>query len=80
MKLTGGVRFTIAFTGNDADENILDLYDISQALVGLQRSLALTTHLILNDEIITQSPALKGARIYSLPAEPGSWKDRKSVV
>lgn len=80
MRLTGGVKFTISYSGNDTDENLIDLYDVSQALVGFQRSLALTTHLILNDEIITQSPALKGARIYSYPAETGSWKMTTIVI
>ena len=43
-------------------------------------SLALTTHLILNDEIITQAPALKGAQILALPATQGSWKITAAVV
>jgi len=73
-KMDGAVGFTLSYEGNDADRNVIDLYDVSQALIGFQRSLALTAHLVLNDEIITQAPALKGARIVALPAEPGSWK------
>lgn len=72
--LKGDVQFTIEFTGSDADAHAIDMYDVSQALISFQRSLALTTHLVLNDEIITQAPSLKGARIYSYPPEPGSWK------
>ncbi len=68
------LRFTLSFSGNDADRNEIDLYDVSQALVGFQRSLALTTHLVINDQIITQAPSLKGASIYALPPEEGSWK------
>jgi hypothetical protein len=56
------------------------MYDVGQALIGFQRSLALTTHLLLNDEIITQAPALKGAQILSVPPEPGSWKTTAVVV
>ncbi len=69
-----GMHFTLAYEGARADENLIDLYDVSYALIGFQRSLALTTHLLLNDEIITQSPSLKGARIYAVPPEVGSWK------
>lgn len=68
------IRLTLSFEGNEADGNIIDFYDVTQALIGFQRSLALTTHLILNGEIITQAPSLKGAQIYAQPAEPGSWK------
>ncbi|MDE1901752.1 MAG: hypothetical protein KGI37_08925 [Alphaproteobacteria bacterium] len=70
----GFVEFTLSFKGNDSDNSQIDFYDVSQALVGFQRSLALTTHLVLNDKVITQSPSLKGARIIALPPEEGSWK------
>lgn len=70
----GGVRVTLQYDGAEADEHIVDMYDVSQALLAFQRSLALTTHLVLNGEIITQAPSLKGARIYSMPPEAGSWK------
>lgn len=74
------VRFSLAFHGGTADEHAVDLYDVSQALIGFQRSLALTVHLVLNGQIITQSPSLKGANIYALPPEPGSWGIRSLVV
>ena len=74
------VQFTLSFTGADAERSVIDFYDISQALIGFERSLALTTHLVLNDEIITQAPALKGARIYALVPELGSWKFTAVVV
>ena len=63
------VHFTFSFTGNESDKHVIDFYDVSQALIGFQRSIALTTHLVLNDEIITQSPFLKGAKIYAFPPE-----------
>lgn len=75
-----GIRFTLAYTGNDADDKSIDFYDVSQALIGFERSLALTTHLVLNNEIITQAPSLKGAQIYALPAEAGSWKMTAVIV
>lgn len=74
------VRFTLAFEGGTADQHALDFYDVSQALLAFQRTLALTTHLVLNGEIITQTPFLKGARIYALPPEAGSWKLSAAIV
>lgn len=71
---------SISFSGGLADEHRVDLYDISQALVAFQRSIALTTHLVLNDEIITQSPSLKGATIQALPPIDGSWKMNTMIV
>lgn len=68
------VEFTLSFGGALADSRLIDMYDVSQALIGFQRSLALTTHLIINEQIITQAPALKGASVLALPPEDGSWK------
>lgn len=68
------VKFSLSFKGNFADANLIDFYDAAEALTGLQRSLALTTHLVLNGEIITQAPALKGAEILIKSPEAGSWK------
>jgi len=74
------IQFTLSYSGADADFHEIDLYDAAQALIGFQRSLALTTHLIINDQIITQAPALKGAKIYSSPAEEGSWRITAGVI
>ena len=68
------VQITLSYTGNDSNKHLIDFYDVSKALIGFQRSIALTTHLVLNNEIITQATALKGATIYTLPSESGSWK------
>lgn len=74
------VQFTLSYTGGSSDDHRIDLYDVGQALIGFQRSLALTTHLVLNDEVITQSPALRGAKILAQPSEAGSWKITAAVL
>lgn len=74
------LRVTLSFEGALADKHRVDMYDVSQALIGFQRSLALTTHLVLNQEIITQAPALKGAEIHALPPHEGSWKFNAIIV
>lgn len=74
------VKFELSYSGEDADDHEIDLYDVSQALIGFQRSLAITTHLILNGEIITQAPALKGAKIFAFPSEEGSWKIQAGIL
>lgn len=68
------IEVSLAFTGGLADDHQIDMYDGAQALAGFQRSLALTTHLVLNGDVITQAPKLKGAQIFSRPPEEGSWK------
>lgn len=73
-------KFQLAFTGNASDSHAIDFYDVAKALAGFQRSLALTTHLVLNQEVITQAPALKGARIYTTPAKEGSWEIIAALV
>jgi len=73
-------EITLSFIGNNSDFQEIDFYELSQALVGFDRSLALTTHLVLNGEIITQAPALKGAKIVALPPSEGSWKLSAAVL
>jgi hypothetical protein len=72
--MDASINFSLSFEGSESDEHRIDFYDVSQALIGFQRSLALTSHLVINGQIITQSPSLKGARIYVKPPEDGSWK------
>jgi hypothetical protein len=74
------IQITLAFSGATSDNALIDFYDVSQALLGFQRSLALTTHLVVNGEIITQAPSPKGARIYVRPPEAGSWKVSACVL
>lgn len=68
------IAFTISFAGNASDYSKIDFYDVGKALIGFQRSLALTTHLVLNGDVITQAPYLTGAEIFAQPPEQGSWK------
>ena len=42
-------RVSLKFDGNNFD-NTIDFYDVGRALVGFQRSLALTTHLVVTCE------------------------------
>ncbi|WP_197916173.1 DUF7946 domain-containing protein [Thiosulfatihalobacter marinus] len=66
--------FELSFSGRLTDDNLIQFYDVSHALWGLERSISLTTHLLLNGEVITQSPSAKGFYLLVPPAEPGSWK------
>lgn len=68
------VTMKLAYSGSEADDHRIDFYDVGKALIAFHRSLALTTHLVLNNEIITQAPALKGASIRAAPASAGSWE------
>ena len=74
------VQFALSYEGAEADTGAIDFYDIAQALIGFERSLALTTHLVLNGEIITQAPSLKGASIFARPPEEGSWKINAGIL
>jgi hypothetical protein len=74
------IEITLSFSGSRADHNEINFYDVSQALIGFERSLALTTHLILNGKVITQAPALKGAEIVALPPSEGSWKLSAAIL
>ncbi|WP_157385494.1 hypothetical protein [Mesorhizobium sp. STM 4661] len=72
--------FTLSYDGQLADRNLINGYDAAAALRGFERSLALTTHAVLNGKIIVQAPALKGAEILFSPPERGSWEATALVV
>lgn len=67
-------EFSLRFNGRTASsENAVQLYDVAQALVGFERTISLTTHLLLNGQVLTQSPSAKGFQLYTVPFEEGSW-------
>ncbi|QZD89430.1 hypothetical protein K3148_11500 [Qipengyuania aurantiaca] len=74
------IDFELTFEGGEADKGSLEFYDASKALAEFQRSLALTTHLVLHGEIITQAPSAKGFQIFVPPFEEGSWKTKAKVL
>lgn len=74
------LNFTLSFAGASAEAHEIDFYDVAKAIAGFQRSLALTTHVVLTGEVITQATSLRDVRILALPPEPGSWKITAAVV
>jgi len=66
--------FDLRYTGNWTASNVIEFYDVAQALIGFERIISLTTHLLLNGEVLTQSPSARGFRLVALPAQEGSWK------
>jgi hypothetical protein len=79
-ELGGNMDVLLSYEGLLADRHELDFYDAGRALSGFQRSLALTTHLVFNGEIITQAPALKNAKILLRTPRPGSWEVVATIV
>ncbi|MDD3312004.1 hypothetical protein [Pseudodesulfovibrio sp.] len=65
--------------GMHAINSSIDLYDLSVALNGLHRSLALTTHYFCHREIITKAPFVRGINILSKPPTIGSFEVTASV-
>lgn len=66
--------------GNHAKNSSIDLYDLSMALNGFHRSLALTTHYFLHHEIITKAPFAKDVQIISTPPVEGSFEIDATVL
>lgn len=66
--------FDLKFNGKWADQHAVEFYDVSHAMAGFERVVSLTTHLLINGKVITQSPSAKGFKLVALPPEEGSWK------
>ncbi len=74
------VSFRLSFEGGTANEHLINAYDAAKALQGFERSIALTTHAVLNGDIIVKAPALKGASVLIAPPRAGSWVAELTVV
>lgn len=74
------ISISLAYTGALAENGVIDMYDAARGVAGLQRSLALTTHLLINGEIITQAPSLTNAQIIVGTPELGSWKITATIL
>lgn len=68
------LELELVFRGKDADDSRLQFYDAAHALVGMERTISLTNHLLINGEVLSQSPSVSGFHTYLLPPEEGSWK------
>lgn len=66
--------FELRFDGGLATKGQLQFYDLAHALWGFERTISITTHLLLNGKVITQSTAAEGFYLTVLPPEEGSWK------
>lgn len=65
---------SLTYRGSLADRGMLSFYDLAHALSGFERTISITTHLLLNGKVITQSTSAKGFHILVTPPEVGSWK------
>ncbi|UWQ10453.1 hypothetical protein K3X41_11150 [Aliiroseovarius crassostreae] len=68
------VDLEFVFNGNDASTGQVQFYDLAQALVGIERTISLTNHLLITGDVITQSPSAKYTKVFISPPEKGSWK------
>lgn len=75
MSETSGVEisFRVVYNPRDAG-HFLHAYDAAQALYGMARSLAVTTHYAINGRVIRQAPSLQGATILVSPPREGSFE------
>lgn len=73
-------EFELSYTGNMADSQKIDFYDITQALWGFERTISLTTNLLINGKVATQSPQVKGFKLLAEVPEAGSWKFKTVMV
>jgi hypothetical protein len=66
-------KLRFVYTGGDAEDNRLDLYDGAVSLQGIARSLAITTHAFINGEVRTRADIAHGASLYLYPSRRGSF-------
>lgn len=70
----------LKYEGGDANDNRLNFYDGAQSLFGIAKSIQISTHFLINLEIIKRSTALSGASVYILPSKKGSFEQFIQIV
>ncbi|WP_160000676.1 hypothetical protein [Roseomonas sp. 18066] len=70
--MTEEFRMKIRYSGGDADDHHLDMYEASTSLQGFARALQLCVHLYVNEEVVSRATALKKAKIWIEPPKRGS--------
>lgn len=74
------IKFSVAYDGGTARDGMLNLYDASEAINGLARSLAITTNAFLNNgQLRTHGERAKGAQLYLNPAKKGCFEETVSI-
>lgn len=67
------LRIKFQFEHGSADGHVLDAYDAARALTGIARSLNITLHALLNDEVRTQGDTASGVEVFLAPPRRGSF-------
>ena len=68
------VRFIIRYTGGDAENHKLDLYDAASSIHGLAKALAITTHALLTEgEIRRKGGSIPNVDFFLHPPQKGSF-------
>lgn len=62
----------LRFSGGDADNHRLELYDGTNSFHGFAQALQIATHAYLNHEVVSRATALKGATFYIKAPRHGS--------
>ncbi|WP_431303539.1 hypothetical protein [Sediminicoccus sp. BL-A-41-H5] len=73
------IEFTYSYKPIDGSHE-LSAYDASQALYGIARSLAITSHYVIHNKVIKQAPSLRGAQVFIRPPKAGSFEFVAPVV
>lgn len=65
-------KLRIRYTGGDADQNRLDLYDGTQSIHGFAQTIQIATHALINGQIVSRATALKNSHFYVTGTKKGS--------
>ena len=78
--MTSEIKFSIRYTGGDAEHHKLDLYDAAASIHGLAKALAITTHALISEgEVRRKGDSIPNAKFYLHPPQKGSFVELVSV-
>ncbi len=75
-----GLKFSVRYTGGEADHHRLDLYDAAASMHGLSKALAISTHaLVSQGEVRSKGDSIPNVKFYLHPPQKGSFVELVSV-
>ncbi|WP_176494076.1 hypothetical protein [Cobetia sp. 5-25-4-2] len=74
------IKLRSRYEGGVFDDGLSELYDGTTSLIGFCRVIAISIHMLANEEVIHRATALKGAKLYRRAAKKGSFVDEIIIV
>jgi hypothetical protein len=81
LDMQGSIKipFELHYDGDESKFKELDFYYGTDSMGGAAEAIAITTHAIINEEVVKQTPAVKGFSLNFKNSSPGSFRQKFEI-